>query len=78
MSHTYDVSTGRYRDTTTGRLVSERAIRDQIDALADAASERLANLTDRLLRGDLTLAAWQSSRWRTSQPASWLRGAGRR
>jgi hypothetical protein len=60
MAHTYDTSTGRYRDTATGRLVSERAIRDQVDALADAASERLATLTDHLLRGDLTLAEWQS------------------
>lgn len=59
MAFLFDVATGRYRDTSTGRLVSERLIRAQIDTLADAASDRLADLTERLLRGAIPLADWQ-------------------
>lgn len=55
----FSPSTGRYRDTDSGRLVSERAIRAQIDAIADTASDRLADLTAHLLRGAIPLAEWQ-------------------
>lgn len=61
MSFTFDARLGRYRDADSGRLVSEAAVRLAIDAVADAASDHLADLTERMLRGDLKLADWQRS-----------------
>lgn len=60
MAFTFSPSTGRYRVADSGRLVSESAVRAEIDRLADAASGRLAVLTERLRAGDVTLADWQS------------------
>lgn len=56
----YSVARGQYRNTETGRWVSETAVRSEIDRLADAASGQLAALTEQMRRGDLTLADWQS------------------
>jgi hypothetical protein len=58
MPFTFTPSTGRYTDDA-GNLVSDADVRAEIDALADAASGRLAALTERLRRGDLKLADWQ-------------------
>jgi hypothetical protein len=60
MPFRWDDSLGRYRDTDTGRLVSEAKVRLAVDAVADAASDRLADLTEKLIRRDISLAAWQA------------------
>lgn len=57
MAILFDRALGRYRDS--GRLISDARVRLAVDALADAASDRLADLTDRLMHGNLTLADWQ-------------------
>ncbi len=49
---------GRFVDSR-GRFVSETQVRRVIDAIADAASERMAQASARLLAGDMSLAAWQ-------------------
>lgn len=59
MPYRWDENLGRYRDADTGRLVSEALVRLAVDAVADAASDRLADLTERLVRGELRLAEWQ-------------------
>jgi hypothetical protein len=53
-------STGRYHNVSSGRMVSEREVRDAVDRLADLTSQRLADLSERLLRRDLRLADWQA------------------
>lgn len=58
MAFTFDDRAGRYRNGA-GRFVSEARVRAVIDDIADAASERLAQASARLLAGDLSLAAWQ-------------------
>jgi hypothetical protein len=60
MPFIFSPSTGRYRDTDSGRFVSEARIRVAVDMAADAASARMAQLTERLTSGALTLAEWQS------------------
>jgi hypothetical protein len=58
VAYTYDRASGRYRDSS-GRYLSERAVRDAVDNLADLSSARIADLTTRLQSGGLQLADWQ-------------------
>lgn len=55
---TFDARLGRYRGDD-GRLVSERAVRDAVDNLADLSSQRMAAFAQRLQSGALPLADWQ-------------------
>ncbi len=59
MSFTFDHRIGRYRDSTSGRLVPEAKVRLAVDAVADLASEQMADVTERLLAGEIRLATWQ-------------------
>jgi hypothetical protein len=65
MPFLFDAATGRYRDSDTGRLVSEARVRLAVDAAADTASEHLAHLSARLLSGELRLSEWQMEAMRT-------------
>lgn len=56
----YSSSTGRYHNVASGRMVSERDVRDAVDRLADLASQQLGDLSERLLAGRITLADWQT------------------
>lgn len=58
MAYTWDDLSGRYRDAR-GRYVSESTVRRVVDAVADAASDRLAMASQALLDGRMSLAAWQ-------------------
>ena len=60
MAYTYDRRIGRYRDRSTGRLLSDRVVRDGVDNLADMASRRMADYSRRLLDGGMSLADWQA------------------
>jgi hypothetical protein len=60
MPFTFDTARGRYRDAGTGRLVSEGRVRLAVDAVADHASDRMADLTAQLVRGEVTLERWQA------------------
>ena len=68
MPFTYDTRLGRYRDEA-GRLVSEARIRLAVDQVADAASDIMADVTERLRRGELRLAEWQVEMMRTVKQA---------
>jgi hypothetical protein len=57
---TYSGRTGRYRDNRTGRFVREQAVREAVDRVADLTSERLADLSRRLIAGHVSLAEWQA------------------
>lgn len=51
----------RYRDTTTGRYVSARQVRAEVDRMVDAAGRGSAReLTGALRDGRLSLAEWQT------------------
>jgi hypothetical protein len=57
---TFDDRSGRFRDTRSGRFVSDVQVRAVVDDVADAASERMAQASARLLNGELSLGAWQA------------------
>jgi hypothetical protein len=53
-------TTGRYRDTKTGRFVSPTVIRSELDTLIDNASKGVAEqLTTQLRDGAINLQDWQ-------------------
>lgn len=51
---------GRFRDVATGRLIREEPIRHALDTVIDAQAVQMRALTQSLLDGQLSLAAWQS------------------
>lgn len=53
----WDDRQGRYRDTR-GRFVSDSTVRRVVDQVADAASERMAEASIRLLAGETSLGSW--------------------
>lgn len=55
MAVTFDAHTGRYRDEA-GRFVTDRAVRDAVDNLADLSSARIGALAQRVQSGTLALA----------------------
>lgn len=57
--YTYDVATGLYTDTRTGRTLTEAQVRAPLDTALDAASAESRTLADNLRDGVLVLAAWQ-------------------
>lgn len=61
MAYRYDARSGRYRDVRTGRFLSGAVIREAVDNVADLASQRMAELSQRLIDGTLSLASWESS-----------------
>ena len=59
MAYRWSEDVGRYRDER-GRFVSERTVRAVVDQVVDAASERMAVASERLLAGEISLGAWQA------------------
>lgn len=57
-SFSWDQPSGRYRDVH-GRYVSQKAVRDAVDAVLDAGTARMQAVSRRLLDGSLDLASWQ-------------------
>jgi hypothetical protein len=53
------LETGRYRDTATGRFVSEQAVRAAMDDLVAAGVQRLQGLTEQMASGQLAMPAYQ-------------------
>lgn len=64
----WDDRLGRYRGSD-GKIVAESRIRLAVDAIADAASDRMADLSERLRAGDISLADWQREMMRTIKTA---------
>jgi len=58
-SYRWNEQAGRFVNER-GVFVSEATVRSVIDGIADAASERLARASERLLNGELPLGAWQA------------------
>lgn len=54
----YDARTQRYRNDTSGRFVAWREVRAQVDRVIDSGANRMQALTERLVRGELTVADW--------------------
>ncbi len=49
----------QYADQKTGRFVSRKLIRDQLDKVVDASSQVMRALSQQLRDGDISLADWQ-------------------
>lgn len=54
----YDRSAHRYRDRATGRFVAWRDVRTQLDRVYDGLSDRVGQLTERLVRREIDLGDW--------------------
>ena len=54
----FSASDGRFHDAA-GRFVSDARVRQVIDGLADASSQRMALASDALLDGRMSLGAWE-------------------
>jgi hypothetical protein len=52
----YDDRAGRFRDSSTGRFVSERQVRDAVDATVSLASEHMATLSSDFRAGTINAA----------------------
>jgi hypothetical protein len=57
---TYDRVSGRYRNNATGRYISEREIVQLVESYSQTVSANLKALTERFVRGELDLSAWQT------------------
>lgn len=55
----WDPSIARYRDNSTGRLVSERAVFRAADGFREFTKENIAGHTRRFLDGQIDVATWQ-------------------
>lgn len=64
MPMTFSESAGRYRDTRSGRFVSERSVRAVVDSIADGASDRMGRLAQELLDGSRSLGSFQAEMMR--------------
>lgn len=58
-SYRWSESAGRFTDAKTGRYVADSVVRRVVGQMADHASERLAAASQRILAGEMSLAAWQ-------------------
>lgn len=68
MALTWNEQSGRFVNER-GQFVSERTVRDVVDAIADHASARMAAASERMLAGELSLASWQAEVQRTLKVA---------
>jgi hypothetical protein len=50
---------GRYVDQSTGRFVSFRTVKTELEAVVTASASNINTLSTRLVSGDITLAEWQ-------------------
>lgn len=56
----WDEKLGRYRDAR-GRLVAAADVRRALDLVIVQANQNISGLTNQLVKGDLTLAEWQTA-----------------
>ena len=55
----FDNAAQRWRDSSTGRFVSNEAVQDEMFQHSDATHSSLESLTRSLYSGDISLAQWQ-------------------
>src|SRR5690349_25140950 len=56
--YTWEPRAGRYRGPD-GRFVAPPVVREAVDAVIDGGADRLADLSQRLVAGRISLADWQ-------------------
>jgi len=54
----YDQVTGKYRDTVTGRVLSEKQLRNAVARVSAEAQKRLKEETRQLIAGTIVFAVW--------------------
>lgn len=54
----FDPRAQRYRNETSGRFVAWREVRAQVDRVIERGADRMQVLTERLARGELSIADW--------------------
>lgn len=59
-NYTFDQSTFRYRDESTGRFVSGSQVRSDLDAVLEGTQARTRAITQQLVDGKLSLGDWQT------------------
>lgn len=60
MPFVWSPESARYRDTSTGRFVPAAEVRGAVDAVIQATSERLQQITGGLQSGALTIEDWRA------------------
>jgi len=53
-------ATGRYQDKATGRFVSSKAVRSELDGFLDGATDPVKSLADQLRDGSLNVNDWET------------------
>lgn len=61
----YDARSQRFRDLSTGRYVTERAVRDYVDNVADAASRIMGDATAQYRAGAISVTEWRATMMQT-------------
>lgn len=61
----WDRNAQRFRDLSSGKFVTERAVRDAVDSVADLASRRLGESAARFRAGQISVVQWQSETFAT-------------
>lgn len=56
----WDEDSGRYRDLRTGRYLSRGRARALLDSYTDQISDRMARVSESLVRGEISLTDWES------------------
>ncbi len=60
-SYSFSDRTGRYRDRATGQFVTERAVRDGVDAVVRLSGERMADLARQFRAGTIDAGRFLAS-----------------
>lgn len=56
----WDEDSGRYRDLRTGRYLSRGRARALLDSYTDQISDRMARVSESLVRGEVSLSEWET------------------
>lgn len=55
----FDPRSRRYRDTSTGRYLSDKVVRDAVDVVIDSQKAKVRAASQQLVDGKINLAEWQ-------------------
>jgi hypothetical protein len=69
VAFTFAAVAGRYRDASTGALVPEASIRKALDQVLSGSAQSMRGVTQLLIDGNLSLAAWQATMMREIKSA---------
>lgn len=60
-AYSFDDRSGRFRDTPTGRYISERQVRDAVDAVVRLSGDRMADLARQFRAGTIDASRFTAS-----------------